>query len=327
MKTLLRIEASLRTQGSRTRALSDYFEQLWLEANPGATVVQRCLAKEPIPHLDQASFERFAEDNRGCTLSDVLINELKQADHLLLASPLYNLSLPSGLKAYFDHVVRSSQTFQLNDGKHKGLLNNTRATILTACGDSASADFQRDYLIEILRFIGIDETHAISVAGEVEPGDSMVIARQQIKALFDNQAAPRWQGHFSKKDREAIDRLRLAQADAIERGSARRYGELCASDIQLMIPAYPPLHGKQAFLKAEENLFKSTSFKRFVKLPAVIERSGDLAVETGMQHVELDDALLEGREGVKAAKQKYTHVYRKTPEGWRFCVLMSNAVE
>jgi FMN-dependent NADH-azoreductase len=51
-----------------------------------------------------------------------------------------------------------------------------------------------------------------------------------------------------------------------------------------------------------------------------MERSGNLVVEVGRQE-------LATKTGTFAARQKYTHVMRKTADGWRFAVLMSNNSE
>ena len=69
MKTLLRIDSSMRRDGSCTRRLTDTFERLWLSANPGGTVLRRCLATDPAPHLEQAAFEAFSDPD-GASLSD-----------------------------------------------------------------------------------------------------------------------------------------------------------------------------------------------------------------------------------------------------------------
>ncbi len=53
MKTLLRIDASARINGSNTRILTDYFQSKWLSNNPEGKVIHRCLASNPLPHVDE----------------------------------------------------------------------------------------------------------------------------------------------------------------------------------------------------------------------------------------------------------------------------------
>jgi len=117
MKTLLRIDASARTIGSHSRMIADYCQDKWEETHPQGKIIRRDLASEPIPHLSDDMIEAFQKAGRhpspATGLSDSLIQELKAADHLLISSPLYNLTLPSTLKAYFDYVVRSEVTFSM----------------------------------------------------------------------------------------------------------------------------------------------------------------------------------------------------------------------
>lgn len=202
MKTLLRIDASVRTQGSTSRALADYFQSRWTEAHPGGRVVARDLALYPVPHLDAATTAAFsglalpggAPPPEGLILSDALIAELSSADHLLISSPLYNLSLPSTLKAYLDHVVRSDLTFTRVDGCYVGLLTDKSATVVTTRGGVASPDveddFQVRYLRAILAFIGITKVDSIAVDGM--SGDEAFRARRiaRARAEIDRLFAP-----------------------------------------------------------------------------------------------------------------------------------------
>ncbi|OGB33115.1 MAG: hypothetical protein A3F78_12295 [Burkholderiales bacterium RIFCSPLOWO2_12_FULL_61_40] len=336
MKTLLRIDTSIRTDGSHTRVLADYFAARWLEDHPDGRVVRRCLASDPVPHLSNAMFEAF-QQGRGqspdCALSDDLIDELKGADHVLIGSPLYNLTLPSTLKAYFDHVVRADATFEVRAGNYRGLLDGRGATLIAARGGLASPecadDFQTAYLKAILAFIGIGPVALVAVAGTALGGEAkeqaLADARQQVDRLFGKAQAPLWHGEFSADDKRQIGALRDGQAAAIVSGDARAYAELCADDIQLLIPNRDAICGQAGFLAAEEALFRSAVFAAFRKQPLRVERSGSLAVETGRQEVVM--AKQDAAGGVFSARQKYTHVFRLTEKGWRFAVLMSNPSE
>jgi FMN-dependent NADH-azoreductase len=47
--TLFRLDASIRTEGSTSRALGDIVERGWQEAHPSADVVRRHIGTEPFP--------------------------------------------------------------------------------------------------------------------------------------------------------------------------------------------------------------------------------------------------------------------------------------
>ncbi|MEM9217266.1 MAG: NAD(P)H-dependent oxidoreductase [Cyanobacteria bacterium P01_F01_bin.150] len=333
MKTLLRIDASTRIKGSHTRTLTDYFQTQWLSHYPEHKIIHRCLASDPIPHLTHETINAFhqtEEPSSDSTLSDTLIDELKRADHLLIGSPLYNLTLPSTLKAYFDHVVRAGLTFEVRQDNSRGLLNGKSATLITARGSKPSPtvmdDFQTTYLTNILAFIGIDAVEVVALEGmaldQQTKEKAISYAKQQIDGLINRTDSPVWQGEFSEYDKQQINFLRAAQADAIAKGDASAYAELCTNNIQLLIPSQDVITGRNALLDVEQALFKRAKFARFQKVPLHIERSGNLAVEVGRQEVTMQNQHNTG--GVFSTWQKYTHVFRLTPQGWRFAILMSN---
>ncbi len=333
MKTLLRLDASIRTTESYTRTLTDYFEAAWLKANPGGNIIRRCLIRDSIPHLTQEALDNFAtpyDPSSGNTLSDQLISELRHANHVVIGSPLYNLSLPSSLKAYFDHVVRLTATFEVVDGQYRGLLENVSATLITARSSISSTDyvddFQTSYLKAVLNFIGIDSIEVVALQATGLENEkiesSLSTVKQMIDGFFATNKELEWAGIFSDSEKDEISTIRSAQASAIIEGNAELYAELCTDDIKLLIPSRDAVCGIEAFTKTEKELFSGSKFDRFIKHPIRIERSGDLAVEVGRQYIEMRSQ--NENEGVFSASQKYTHVFRKTGNGWRFSVLMSN---
>ena len=179
MKTLLRIDSSSRTEGSHSRELADHFESMWKRNHPNGKVIRRDLATQYVPHIPNATIEGFytpkehmtAETEKSTALSDELISELKSADELLISSPLYNLNVPSNLKAYIDHVTRIGHTFNINEKGYYGLLNDKRAYIVTVKGGSYKGtameqfDFQEPYLYAILGHMGIEVEKLFSLEG------------------------------------------------------------------------------------------------------------------------------------------------------------------
>jgi FMN-dependent NADH-azoreductase len=84
MPSLLRIDASSRLNGSHSRALADAFEAAWSARFPGATIVKRDLAANPVAHIHETTIAGFytpAESldeklKSAVALSDELIGEL-----------------------------------------------------------------------------------------------------------------------------------------------------------------------------------------------------------------------------------------------------------
>lgn len=336
MTNLLRIDASARIDSSISRTLANKYQHHWENTNPNGKVINRDLAQNQLPHLSDeliAAFHDDASPSSATQLSDELIHELKTVDQLLISSPLYNLTLPSTLKAYFDHIVRSGHTFDVHNNDIIGLLEGISAVVITSRGglsDSTDTDdFQTEYLKQILSFIGITDITIISAEGtsldEPEKSRYFSMAEQQINNLFRAQETNFWNRDFSKNEQEEISLLRDKQTQAIINGDAHFYANLCTEDVTLMIPGHDMIIGRTEFYQAEEKLFNHSSFSSFKKYPTSIERQGNIAIEFGRQEVIMNNTS--NNTGVFSAKQKYMHVFRLTKQGWQYASLMSNPSE
>ncbi len=177
MPRLLVVETSPRGEHSISRGLAHRFVSRWRSAHPDGEVVERDLARTDLPHVNapwlQAYFtppERHsAEMREALRLSNELVAELRAADHLVIATPVYNYNVPAALKAWIDHVVRKGLTLG-HDGK--GLVHGKRATVLLASGGVYTAgspirdrDIATQYLRLILNVIGITDVTLIAAGG------------------------------------------------------------------------------------------------------------------------------------------------------------------
>ena len=99
MANLLHIDSSMRTEQSRSRALSRHFAEVWQSANAEGTVVYRDLAADPIPHLDHDAFSgnftpaeaRTPYQQEARALAERLVGELLEAEEIVIGMPLYSL--------------------------------------------------------------------------------------------------------------------------------------------------------------------------------------------------------------------------------------------
>lgn len=122
MTVLLRIDASARLEGSITRDMTDRFIEGWRTSEPGAQVLSRDVGRQPPSIVSEASIRAgfTPTDQRTPAMRDVLaesailIDELRQADVLVLGVPLYNYGLPASLKAWIDQIVRPGETFSFD---------------------------------------------------------------------------------------------------------------------------------------------------------------------------------------------------------------------
>jgi FMN-dependent NADH-azoreductase len=175
MKTLLKIQSSLFGANSQSSQLADRFIDSWLVKHPGGQVVTRDLNTNPVPHLTAERFAAFASkaDDRTTdqqavlNFSDALIAELKSADTVVLAVPMYNFSVPSTLRAYFDHVARAGITFRYTASGPQGLLQGKQAYVFVTRGGfyTEANDTVTPYLRQFLGFIGITAVQFVYAEG------------------------------------------------------------------------------------------------------------------------------------------------------------------
>ena len=100
--------------------------------------------------------------------SDILVDELNDADIIVIGLPIYNFGIPAVFKAWIDQVVRSKLTFKYGENGPVGLVNNKKAYIIIVSGGTkidSELDFISNYLRHVLSFIGITDISFIDSSG------------------------------------------------------------------------------------------------------------------------------------------------------------------
>ena len=112
--SLFRLDASIRVEGSHSRAIADIVEQEWQNAHPGEPVIRRHVGVDPIPATAWATAvfagrapeeSRTDEQQAALALAASLTDELVAADALLFAVPLYNFGVSQHFKTWVDMVI------------------------------------------------------------------------------------------------------------------------------------------------------------------------------------------------------------------------------
>ena len=147
MSKILVIHASPRGDRSHSRRLAEGFLSAWQVRYPQAQVTRREVGRTLIPAVNEAfvaaAFHpepeaRSLSMQADLALSDQLVGELFDNDLLLISTPMYNFSVPSGLKAWVDQIVRLGLTFDhtLDNGvaQYTPLLLGKKALIVTSRG-------------------------------------------------------------------------------------------------------------------------------------------------------------------------------------------------
>jgi FMN-dependent NADH-azoreductase len=158
MKKLLIINASARSDRSISRFMTQVFVDVWSQNHPDDQIVYREVGQGNIPHVSEqwiaAAFKpanlRDSTDQEALKISDELVAELKDADVIVVGTPMYNWSVPSALKAYIDQVLRVNETMLVSSANfrnpYKGLLNDKEVYLLMVRGNLGyDAGDIRDY--------------------------------------------------------------------------------------------------------------------------------------------------------------------------------------
>jgi FMN-dependent NADH-azoreductase len=146
---------------------------------PGSTVTVNNTVEKNYQHLSaihpvayKTPIEQHTPEQKEALLdSDAAIQQLQDADIIIISTPLYNFNIPSSLKAWLDHIVRPAKTISYKTGKPEGLLKNKKVYLAFASsgvysdGPTKQLDYAEPYLRFILNFIGISDITTYRIEG------------------------------------------------------------------------------------------------------------------------------------------------------------------
>ncbi|MBY7785461.1 NAD(P)H-dependent oxidoreductase [Vibrio fluvialis] len=198
MKILL-INSSPRQQTSSTYALAQSLLQRVSTLTPVSVTeenVTRLAQVDSEYSISVASIEQQHDELTGSlAVSNRLIDDLIEADLVIMASPMHNFSLPSGLKSWVDHVVRAQKTFTITPTGKLGLLEDKPVYVLISSGGIFSGnnayqpDFFTPYMTEVLNTIGINSVSFFAIESTVSSHDvienNIEFIRQKLLAHLE----------------------------------------------------------------------------------------------------------------------------------------------
>ncbi len=159
--SLLAIQVSSGNPNSTTEKLVQKFCDEWTLIDSNRNMKIRSLDNPLVPHLSHKSLS--GEDD---LFRRELVAELLEADHILLATPMWNWGPPSALKAYIDHVIFPG----VLDVSNKQLLAGKAMTLVITQGGSTAPgtpkdgwDFITGYLELVFKGLGVGNLSTIQV--------------------------------------------------------------------------------------------------------------------------------------------------------------------
>jgi FMN-dependent NADH-azoreductase len=190
MTNILRVESSIKGPAAVSRKLTDRIMGRLLAAYPGAKVVTRDLSGG-VPHIDGnwlgAVFSPAEARNEAqkaiAATADAYLAEVKAADVIVIALPVYNFGVPAHLKAWIDQLARKGETFNYTETGPIGLLTGKRAIVaFTSDGTKigSEVDFASGYVRHMLGFFGITDVQFVA-ADAIVYGPEAAIAKGEAE--------------------------------------------------------------------------------------------------------------------------------------------------
>ena len=169
---ILHIDSAITGEASVSRKLTAEIVARLQAADASATVTYRDLNKG-VPAIDTEWFHAVrlapenptAEQQKLIDISDAYLQEVKDADVLVIGSPVYNFTLTAQLKNWLDQIARAGQSFRYTEAGPEGLLKGKRAIIAySAAGTPFGSDLDHasGYLRFILGFLGITDVEFVA---------------------------------------------------------------------------------------------------------------------------------------------------------------------
>lgn len=186
---------------STTRQLTAEFASQLAQKNSGIEVVERDLVTQQVPLLNAETIGAFytppqslsAEQQALIALSNEMVDELEQAQVIVIGAPMHNFSINGQLKTYIDQIARVGRTFQYTENGPEGLLNGKQVFVLVSSGGDYTSgpysvmDHLTGYLKTVLSFVGLSQVTFVQCPGtagsEEAKASAIAAATAQIAEL------------------------------------------------------------------------------------------------------------------------------------------------
>jgi len=193
--TILHIDSSPRGEQSVSRKLTAQVVENLKEKNNDVTVMYKDLSHGvPFVSMDTLTGfwtppEEHDEKTKAAVLpSDQAIQEIFDADALVIGVPMWNFHVPATVKAWVDLIARSGKTFKQGENGYEGLVpaGKKAYVVVTTGGVPVGSDYDMTskYMQSILGFIGITDVTIIDAGQLVTVGDTQLEAAEAAVAAL-----------------------------------------------------------------------------------------------------------------------------------------------
>ncbi|MEJ5052448.1 NAD(P)H-dependent oxidoreductase [Chryseobacterium culicis] len=183
MKNILHIISSARGDLSYSNSLSSAILEKLLQRNKINKIVVRDLVKDQPPFADEASIHEFYKhpelydehSKQLLSYANTIVDEIREADLIVIGTPMFNLGISTPLKAWLDQLIRAGVTYVFDEQWNRvGQFNNKKVYLAIASGGRSiegATDYISDYLKDVFRsYTGITDVETYRMEGTMEHG-------------------------------------------------------------------------------------------------------------------------------------------------------------
>ena len=203
MTNVLVVKANNRPDGISTMMYNVFIEEA--SKNEALNITTFDVFEANLPHYGQDLFDAFGKLQNGEELNEAEAASIaaqqksqaaiKNADVLVFAFPLWNLTIPSALQAFIDYNLQAGFTFKYNaEGKKEFLLGDKKVYLLNARGgfynipEVNAMEMSVNYMHVVLKnYFGLAVTDEVIIEGHAQDRENAqsIIADglDKVKAL------------------------------------------------------------------------------------------------------------------------------------------------
>ncbi|WP_265458514.1 FMN-dependent NADH-azoreductase [Enterococcus sp. HY326] len=164
---------------SKSLKAAEVFLDTYKEKNPSDEIITINLFEDGVPEIDKdvltgwealrtgTEFTALTPEQQGkITGFNASTDQFLAADKVVIINALWNLNIPTRLKAWFDTVNVAGKTFRYTVDGPRPLTSGKKAMhIQSAGGMYGGQDFASQYVKGILNFVGVADVTKIEIEG------------------------------------------------------------------------------------------------------------------------------------------------------------------
>ncbi|MDN7229091.1 FMN-dependent NADH-azoreductase [Planococcus liqunii] len=179
------------------------------EIDKGLNIQTFDVFEEDMPYFGQDFFNAMQKsaqaeamtetEQRILTASAKAMDAFMEADVVVFAFPLWNMTIPAALQTFIDYIYRAGMTFKYTENGPVGLVPDKKVIILNARGgvystpEAAPAEMSVTYIRNIMNFFGIQDINEVIIEGHAaDPEAAPAIIEEGMERV--KQAARSLQG-------------------------------------------------------------------------------------------------------------------------------------